>query len=154
MTLDDFDTLVLDPGLSLLPQTMDTYHGRVMLRAIALQESRMKYRRQIRGPARGWFQFESGGGVRGVLNHGSSKKHAQFVCERLEYPATQPAVYNALADCDALACAFARLLLWTLPHRLPTNAEDGWRQYLAAWRPGRPHESTWQKFWEQAAGVK
>ena len=55
--------------------------ARVMLYAIGLQESNLQHRFQIslrsngerfRGPARGLWQFEKGGGVSGVVNHRSS----------------------------------------------------------------------------------
>jgi hypothetical protein len=40
---------------------------------------------------------------------------------------------------------FARLLLFTLPAPLPlqSDPDEGWRQYLDAWRPGTPHLATW-----------
>lgn len=55
---------ILDPALKLLP-SMDSVRARMMLLAIGLQESRFEHRRQLgNGPARGFWQFESGGGVR------------------------------------------------------------------------------------------
>lgn len=47
---------------------------------------------------------------------------------------------------DVLAAVFARLLLWTLPDALPDvhSYEDGWHQYVSAWRPGKPHPATWR----------
>lgn len=58
---------VVVPGLELLPAKMDTPKARVMMLAIGMQESRFEHRKQIGGPARGFFQFEEAGGVRGVL---------------------------------------------------------------------------------------
>jgi hypothetical protein len=54
-------------------------------------------------------------------------------------------VYEAIEHQDVLACAFARLLLWTSPRALPTSEQPdhGWREYLATWRPGKPRESEW-----------
>ena len=49
---------ILDPAAKLLPG-MDSAKARVMLLAIGLQESRFEHRRQIGGPARGFWQFES-----------------------------------------------------------------------------------------------
>ncbi|WP_199533145.1 hypothetical protein [Thiopseudomonas alkaliphila] len=59
----------IDPALALLPARMKSKKAVVMMLAIGLQESRFIHRRQIKGPARGFWQFEKGGGVYGVLNH-------------------------------------------------------------------------------------
>jgi hypothetical protein len=145
---------VFPAAFSLLPERMDSPEARTMLLAIGLQESRFDHRHQIGGPARGFFQFERGGGVRGVLNHHASKQHAIVACRGLRYyDMADNAIYSAIEHNDTLACVFARLLLWTLPQRLPTTAEDGWAQYLDAWRPGKPHPETWPAFYEQAALV-
>src|SRR5699024_10369063 len=66
ISLADAQTRILDPALSLLPAVMDTHQARVMLLAIALQESDLAYREQIGGPAHGLWMFERGGGVKGV----------------------------------------------------------------------------------------
>ena len=113
-----------------------------MLVAIGMQESRFKHRRQINGPARGYLQFEIAG-VRGVLTHPASREHAQSILRTLDYPNDAEAVYSALEHNDVLAAVFGRLLLYTLPESLPSTASEGWRQYMAAWRPGKPHELTW-----------
>lgn len=136
-------------ALSLLPPAMDTPEARVMLLAIGLQESRFAHRVQIDGPARGYWQFENAGAL-AVLHHKSSQNGAIAVCDALGYRTGAVFVYDALSDNDVLACAFARLLLWTLPNALPATADDGWRQYLKAWRPGRPHPETWAGNWELA----
>jgi len=139
-------------AMSLLPAKMDSPEARAMILAIGLQESNFEHRKQIVGPARGLFQFESGGGIRGVLTHRASAEPAMVVCEALLYEPSDWAVYLALADNDVLACAFARLLLWTLPAALPKqgDAEEGWRQYIAAWRPGKPHPATWGEHFNKA----
>lgn len=146
---------IIPAALSLLPETMDSPAARAMLLAIGLQESQLRHRRQIGGPARGYWQFEKGGGVKGVLRHPASAELASNVCHTLNYHPDRGAVYNALADNDILACCFARLLLWTLPDALPgpEDADEGWRQYLAAWRPGRPHPEVWPRFYEQGWGA-
>ena len=125
-----------------------------MLLSVGLQESRFEHRRQIGGPARGFLMFEQGGGVRGVLTHPATKVHIQSVLAALEYdPASDAAAcWTAIEHQDILASAFARLLLWTLPDPLPARGEaaEGWEQYLAAWRPGKPHAPTWDKFFNDA----
>lgn len=152
MTPADFIRFGLDPALALLPRQMDTPEARAMIIAICLQESGLLHRRQLGGPARGFAQFEQGGGVKGVLAHRSSKAYAVALCEALSIPVDIPVVYEALAWNDVLAAGFARLLLWTLPQPLPSlDDEDGaWAQYIDAWRPGKPHRDRWRRCWPQA----
>ncbi|HAZ61011.1 MAG TPA: hypothetical protein DCY89_05495 [Gammaproteobacteria bacterium] len=145
MTPELLTRIAIDPALSLLPPRMDSRAARVLMLAIAGQESAMRHRRQIRGPARGFWQFEQGGGVAGVLRHAQSKPHIRSVLRALHYPATSTAAdcYIAIEHNDVLAAAFARLLLWTDPAPLPTDAAGGWSLYLRTWRPGKPHPDTW-----------
>jgi hypothetical protein len=137
---------------SLLPARMDSDEARAMLIAIALQESRFQHRVQIKGPARGFWQFELGGGIRGVLNHSASKQYIRSVLDALCYDYLPDTSYLAVMHNDVLACAYARLLLWTLPEALPPrdDPEEAWAQYQEAWRPGKPHPETWKNFYEQA----
>ena len=145
---------VIPQALALLPPTMDSPEARAMLIAIALQESRMKHRAQIAGPARGFWQFEAGGGVRGVLMHQQTRPHVLKVLEALSYDdsVSVSTSYIAIEHNDVLACVFARLLLWTLPGPLPKQGDpnEGWRQYIEAWRPGKPHRGTWDGFFLDA----
>nr|WP_316904517.1 hypothetical protein [Ralstonia mannitolilytica] len=78
MNLTDVVKTAIEPALAILPSAMDTREARVMLLAIGLQESRFMLRRQVGGPARGFWQFEEGtkmsrGGVWGVYLHDSSR---------------------------------------------------------------------------------
>lgn len=145
------ETAIL-PALALLPAKMDTPAARVMLLAIGLQESRFVHRRQIGGPARGFWQFEQGGGVRGVLTHPASAALARQVCEVRGVAPTTAAVYAQLENDDVLGAAFARLLLWTDPKSLPAigDADAAWALYLRTWRPGKPHAQTWPALHGQA----
>ncbi len=146
-------SVILPTALSLLPVKMDTPGARAMLVAIGLQESRFEHRHQIGGPARGWWQFEEGGGVAGVLRHHASRPLILPILGRLGYDETSHEyLHEAIEHNDILACIFARLLLWTLPNALPGSKEPalGWEQYLSAWRPGRPHPDTWLDFYERA----
>jgi hypothetical protein len=54
---------------------------------------------------------------------------------------------------DIVAASAARLLLYTLPQALPVNAAEGWDQYIAAWRPGKPHPEKWSECWSIAERV-
>lgn len=126
----------------------DSPEARVMLYAIGLQESRFQHRRQVGGPARGFWQFERGGGVAGVLNHPASRGPAAAVLTLRGVPAS--GAYAALEHDDMLACAFARLLLYTDPRPLPATADAAWDYYLDNWRPGKPHRQTWDALYAQA----
>jgi hypothetical protein len=135
----------INPALALLPAAMDSKPARVELLAIGLQESRFEHRRQIGGPARGFWQFERGGGVRGVIQHRTSRYWASLLCEARGCAFDSASVYRAIETDDVLAAGFARLLLFTDPKRLPApdDAQGGWELYLRTWRPGKPHPSTW-----------
>lgn len=157
MTPKFFLDRALIPALSLLPSSMDTPAARAMVIAICLQESRLLYRHQIGGPARGFAQFELAGGVRGVLNHPQSAPHIQRVLAALAYDSDSgaPACYDAIEHNDILAAAFARLLLFTLPDALPGPAapDVGWKLYLKSWRPGAPRRETWDALYARAWAV-
>lgn len=152
MTPSVFREIALGPALRLLPATMSSPEADAMVVAICLQESRLTARRQHKGPARGYAQFEERGGCLGVLTHAWSRVPAERLCQALDVTATPHAVYRALEYQDVLAAGFARLLLWTLPEPLAREHEpdEAWQQYLRAWRPGRPHPATWDAMWRQA----
>lgn len=137
---------------SLLPAPMATPEATRMLIAIGWQESRFLYRKQIGGPATGWWQFETAG-VSGVLAHPSSRELIRKALIDLRYadPPTPYGCHIAIQHNDVLACVFARLLLWTLPRPLATTSDQGWTDYLAAWRPGKPHPETWKQAWAIAS---
>lgn len=145
----------IDGAMRLLPRQMGSGEARVMLFAIGLQESRFKHRVQIRGPARGYWQFEKAGGVRGVMGHRSTQFHVRNTCAFLNYPVDEATLYNALAYDVVLAAAMARLLLWTLPRKLPAidDPQEAWKQYIAGWNPGKPHPGTWAQLHAQAVNV-
>ena len=144
-------------ALRLLPPAMDTKEARLLMYAIGLQESRFTHRAQVidgggKGPARGYWQFERGGGVTGVLRHPASRFWMNSACNARNVPAQPMNVWLALETDDVLAAAAARLLLFTDPARLPAIGEqsEAWRYYLRNWRPGKPHPSTWQECYETA----
>ena len=163
MTPDTLIDIAIDPALALLPAKMDTPEARAMLIAIALQESGLTARAQILeagkpwwasrpGAARGLWQFERSGGVAGVLGHPATQSIIYLILDELLYPADAAIAHEAIAHNDVLACVFARLLLWTLPRPLPKRGDEAesWRQYMAAWRPGKPHPSTWSANYSMA----
>ena len=136
---------VMPVASALLPSNMSNPKAWALLMAIGRQESRFKHRKQLpNGPARGWWQFETGG-VRGVLGHGASEEPALDVLQSLGYVSNVAGLHLAVEHNDALAMCFARLLLWTDPRALPglDDPDKGWAIYLNTWRPGKPHEKTW-----------
>lgn len=134
----------------------DTIDARRFLVAIALQETSLRYRRQVSaggaqtGPAASWYQFEKGGGCVGVLTHRAVAERMKKICADYNIEATPQGLWEGMRFNDVVASAAARLLIYTLPKGLPTTAQDGWEQYLAAWRPGKPHYSTWAANWGAA----
>jgi hypothetical protein len=122
----------------LLPAKFDGAQARVLLLAIPQQESGWKYRQQIGGPARSYYQFEQAGGIRGVLTHPATKAYARAICGLRAVAPVESDVYAAFLFDDPLACAFARLLLWTDPSPLPQLGDEqgAWALYHRTWRPG------------------
>lgn len=151
---------IINKALNLLGNKYKGQEARLLLLAIGYQESAFKYRRQIKGPARGFWQFERGGGVVGVLRHKSSKTKAAKLLEKFGLGKLNVSNWRLLSSrvhdaferekYDVLAAAFARLLLWTDPRPLPTTKEEAWEYYLRNWRPGKPHPERWDASWEFA----
>jgi hypothetical protein len=142
---------IIDPACAALTgvmgQEMGDDRARTMLLAIAYQESNLEHRRQIRGPARGFWQFEKMGGTVGVLTHERTRDAAEHICEAMGVEAQPGVVYEALASDDNLAACFARLLLWSDPRPLPPIGDENgaWDYYLRNWRPGKPHRARWSQ---------
>ncbi len=144
------------PALQLLPAAMNTQRAQVMLYAIGLQESALEHRVQHGGgPARGLWQFERGGGVRGVLMHEASQEYARWVCSMRDVQPTTLSAWRALEHDDVLAAAFARLLLWTDPRALPAVGDEpgAWALYLRCWRPGKPRPEKWTAYYRAAVAA-
>lgn len=74
------------------------------------------------------------------------------VCRALDIPCNTLDVFEAMAWNDTLACAMARLLLWTDPAKLPAvgDKEEAWNYYLRCWRPGLPHPETWSSLYDES----
>lgn len=148
---------ILPAAFELLPAKMDTPEARVLLIAIGLQESRFMERRQTKAdrPALSFWQFEPGhlSAFASVFRHAATRDLATHVCTQLRYEARDvEQVRRASEHNDVLAAAIARLVLWTLPDKLPAldDREVAWAQYLEAWRPGAPRPQTWPAMHEEA----
>lgn len=137
----------------------DTRAARIMVLAIALQESGLNHRRQVvaggaeNGPAVSFWQGEKGGGMILTLKHHATGKHAQALCAAYNVEATPGGVWEAMRYNDIVAAVLARLLVYTLPSALPETALEGWGQYVAAWRPGKPHPESWGGHWATATAT-
>lgn len=152
MTLDDIITKAYLPALDIIG-VKDSDEARVMMLAVGLQESRFEHRRQMNnGPAMGFWQFERGGGVRGVLRHATSKAKAAKLCQARNTMDMEMQAWQGLQYDDVLAAGFARLLLLTDPRALPeiNEREDAYLYYIRNWRPGRPHPESWPKNYAKA----
>jgi hypothetical protein len=157
VNLTDVVKTAIEPALAILPSAMDTREARVMLLAIGLQESRFMLRRQVGGPARGFWQFEEGtkmsrGGVWGVYLHDSSRYWLDRLCASRGVLFQPDVIYRMLDTDDVLAAGVARLMLFTDPKRLPsvTDTDGAWALYLRTWRPGKPRRDSWNALHEQA----
>lgn len=149
----------IDPALAELERIAGirpSLEARRLLVCIALQESKLRHRRQVTssgledGPAVSFWQFERAGGCRGVVTHPSTAKAMRAVCDLFCVEPGEQGLWAAMRFQDIVAAAAARLLVYTLPRALPQTAADGWSQYLAAWRPGKPHPETWAGHWQAA----
>jgi len=152
--------LDIDAGLELLPSNMRTAQAKVLLYATSRQENPKRLPKQVGGPAVGDYQMESGGGVRGVLEFDSPtiRTAVTAVCRARGVAASRLSVYEALQHDPVLAAAFARLLYYTDPGRLPVTGDEqgAWDLYLRTWRPGafkrQPEElrAKWSKSYRDA----
>jgi hypothetical protein len=156
MVLSQVTSSVITPAMALLPSKMDSPAARVMLLAIGLQESGFTSVVQANGgPAHGYWQFEQGGGVKGVFNYVTVAPLAEKVCQARGVLWSIPAIWAALASDQVLACCLARLLLFTDAAPLPAvgDASSSWLYYERNWRPGRPRPNDWPGNHQQAYGA-
>lgn len=139
-----------------LPDRMDTVSARLIMLAIQKQEDPEERRYQLvkrteatapenvvgpktaKGPARSLWQMEQGGGVKGVLNHDSTSDYITDICISLDVSPFPVTCWHAIEQNDVLAACFARLLLWSDPHKMPAvgDADGAFDLYLRTWRPG------------------
>lgn len=147
MTPKLFLDVAVTPALALLPEAMRSAEAKSLILSICLHESSLRHRRQRNGPARGYGQFEPGphAAIQEVLTNQKTAAHAEALCARIDIQPTWEAVYDAIEYHDLLMAGMARLLLWTIPRPLPKEAEadEAYRQYLEAWKPGRRRPDDW-----------
>lgn len=161
---------VISAAFSLLPGQMNSREARAMMLAIGFHESAFQARVQggsvrnghvVRGdgPARGFFQFERGGGTAEILTSPDTKDIAIPICRMFLYEPTPAVVHPVLADNDVLAAVFCRLLLWrdTRPMPSPIESEKGYDIYRRNWRPNPDaaarHANAWTENFARAWAI-
>jgi hypothetical protein len=153
---------LLPAASNLFPAYLHTPEAMAMLLAIGMQESDFIHRQQlighhrnwwesVKGPARSFWQFELIG-IQGVLEHPATRSMAITLCQRFGYPIDAGVLHRAVTHNDLLAAGFARLALYRLPYPLPARDQDenGWNQYIEAWRPGKPKPDRWPERFKRA----
>lgn len=150
-TLDQHIVIPAMRVLSLFMAGRDlaTQPARKMMVAIAVQESGLRHRRQVRGPARGLWQFER------IACEEMLRRYPAIttdLCRELLFERHVDVIYGSLADSDMLAACFARLLLWSDPRPLPGRGDEeaAWNYYIRNWRSGKPHRNRWTTSWKIA----
>lgn len=151
MKISDAYPLAIWPAFNLLARLAPdkrwaSPEATVALLSIGLQETKFLTRIQYgNGPARSFWQFEEGGGVKGVMNHHSVGKYCKLVCEYFNVPFDKHSIWKAMETNDVLGAVMARLLLYSSPKALPKVGDERgmWQMYLDNWRPGKPHPATW-----------
>lgn len=158
MTPKELLNNAINPALALLEKVASikpSDEARVIMLAIAGQESAWTHRVQIGGPAHSFWQFELGGGVVGVVRHPSTRDKIKAVCDELGVLCAAGSIYQEMTNNDVLAACMARLLLWTDAAALPAVGEEqsAWDYYLRNWRPGLPHPEAWPARYAKAVEV-
>lgn len=148
----------IQAGLALLPAKMISLSAMVLLYATSRQENPQRLPQQVGGPAVGDYQFEKGGGVKGVMVHDAVSSVSRSVCAARKVSFDASSITQALKTDAILAAALARLLYYTDPRALPTVGDEAgaWALYLRTWRPGayarQPEElrAKWTKSYADA----
>jgi hypothetical protein len=156
MSPADFYTTVLEPAAVLLPHDLDTPEARLLLFAIAGQESSWTNRLQTPiAYARGFWQCEHGGAVMTVLSNPTVGPVLTRICALHEVASDSATIFDAIAYHDPLAYALARLVLRPDPVPLPAIGlvEAGWEYYVRTWRPGTPRPARWAEVYAAALAV-
>lgn len=161
-TMIDLMAYILPAAYRLLPEQMRSARASAMVMTCGLQESKLMHRRQLPrrpggqpGPARSLWQFEPNG-LRGVIKHPASREHVANVLRNLRYNVKMMEnvlhFHEVIEHNDILACAMARLLLWTDTRPIPDRGEakTAWAMYLRTWNPGDPKPDTWASYYDEA----
>lgn len=149
MTPKDALNLAVRPSLRWMGAPFDSVDASRMILAAALQESGLRTRHQIGGPAHGGTQFEIIGAAEAIRVDDLLGKH---FLKRLGLPRDPEGLHRALEWSEIGMVVCSRLLLWPHPKALPSAGEqyEGWEQYYDRWKPGKPHPERWAASWAGA----
>lgn len=134
-------------------KTKNRTEAAVLLLAIAIQESALRYRRQLGdGPARGLFQMEPGDLAMLSL---VMKKNREL---RSILPTQDPKTMWAILEDpenDKYGVFIARAALKTDVNPLPKlgDVDAAWDCYIKHWGPGKPRPEKWAMSYEAALGA-
>lgn len=152
LTTDQAYRLFVDPALDLLASLggppRDPKADRQLL-ATMVQETEIRYRLQISGPARSFYQFERIA-ILDVMTRQRTEPVAELVCAVLGFQFNADVVFDKVAYNDVLATCFARLNYRNSRVPLPSTQEEGWTAYNSAWKPGKPRPAHWAASWAAA----
>jgi len=162
MNTQTYHDLILPAALKFFPANYSSKEARAEILTIGLQESDFVHRQQligskahwwlsINGPATGFQQFELVG-VTEVLRNPATRQRALYVCDLFGYPPEPSVIHKALVHNDLLGAVWSRLALWRVrePLAKENNPEEGWRQYIQIWAPGKAKPLKWLACWEEA----
>lgn len=152
MTPAEFNVTILTPSMVNFPAVLISQKASLLLLAIAGQEAGWTDRiQQPNGPARGFWQSEKGGMLKGVIGGPYAPVLDKFL-SIYSLPADPNLLFEALAWHDPLSCFVARLGLFMDPSSLPAvgNEDDAWACYEKNWQPGKPSRSRWSAVYPQS----
>lgn len=142
--------LVVRPTLDWLGPTYASDEAKVLLLAIAEQESLCAFRCQTpSGPARSFWQIEPHT-ARAVYDKWPRGREA---LRQLDVPRPSLSPDEWLRWNDQAACVIARGILRLEPTPLPRLGDEGgaWRYYNdRCWRPGKPRPEAWPGSYRRA----
>lgn len=142
--------LAIRPTLRWMGEPYDSLDAERFLLAIAMQESNLEHRAQVPvAHAHGYWQFEPIGCAEAIRI--DNLLGGRFLRE-LNLPRVPERLHEALQWSEVGMVVCARLMLWPVPAPLPGPWEQavGWRQYVRAWKPGKPHPHRWVHAWVTA----
>src|SRR5262245_32238949 len=149
MKPEHFYDLIVEPSLHMIERLVKieyTDEALVMCMTIPGQESAWNARLQGGGPARGYSQFEEGGGVHGVLTHPASSGLIRTICDANDIDkVNDDKIYEQKAWSAFLNMSMTRLLLYTGPRPLPAvgDVQGSYFYYDSIWRPGSKRPDDW-----------
>jgi hypothetical protein len=144
---------ILDPAIAVVRPLIgvpNNDQSRLLLLVTAGQEGDWRYRRQMGGPARSFWQCEQGGAVADVMARCPTQ--LRNLCTYLAIDYDKNTIFEAMAWNDTLAVGIARLEYWLDPKPLPAigDVDGSWDYYLKNWRPGAPRPKDWPSYYAAA----